>query len=89
MALTSAGPLVDFRGMTLHRAEDLGWVHVDAALLPHLGEITVTDAVLTEPAHAQQDDLNRKATAFEGRRYDRRLSQPLLATLPLWVGKRT
>jgi hypothetical protein len=66
MALTLADPLVDFRGMTLHRAEDRGCVHVDA-LLHHLGEVTVAETVLSEPAHAQQDDLNREATAFEDR----------------------
>jgi hypothetical protein len=39
----------------------------DAALGHHLCEIAIADPVLAVPAHAQQDDLNWKATALEQR----------------------
>jgi hypothetical protein len=74
MALRPADPLVDVRGITLHRAEDRGCVYVGAALLHHFGEITEADIVISESALAQEDDLNRKATAFEDRQWDRHLA---------------
>jgi hypothetical protein len=68
--LDIGGSAYRFPGLTLHPAEDRGWVHVDAALVHYLGEITVADGVFTVPAHAQQDDLDRKATALEDRQED-------------------
>jgi hypothetical protein len=63
--------LLDLRGVTLHPAEDGGWVDLDTALLHHLGQITIADAVLAVPADAQQEDLDRATTAFEDRQQDR------------------
>jgi D-ribose pyranose/furanose isomerase RbsD len=40
-------------------------VNLDTTLLHHLDQITVADAVLAVPAHAQQEDLDRKAAALE------------------------
>jgi hypothetical protein len=42
----------------------------DTTLLHHLGQIAVTDPVLAVPAHAQQDELDRKAAALEQRQQD-------------------
>lgn len=36
------------------------WVDVNAALLHHLGQIAVADAVLAVPTDAQQNDLDGK-----------------------------
>jgi len=65
MSLIAAHPLLDLRSIALNPAEDRAWVDADAALGHHFGEIAIADAVLAVPAHAQQDDLDRKATALE------------------------
>ena len=67
MSLIGSDPLLDLRRVALDPAKDSGWVDGDTALRHHLGQIAVADAVLTVPAHAQQDDLDRKATALEQR----------------------
>jgi response regulator RpfG family c-di-GMP phosphodiesterase len=55
----------------LNPTEDGRWVNGDTAFLHHLGEIAVTDPILAVPAHAQQDDLDRKAAALEQGQQDR------------------
>jgi hypothetical protein len=67
MALVSANQLLNLWGVTLNPTEDRGWVNVDTALLHHLSQIAVADAILAVPAHAQQDDIDRKAAALEQR----------------------
>jgi len=60
-------------GRPLHVARPNSWftkrtssgVDLDAALRHHFSQVTIADAVLAVPAHAQQDDLDRKTTAFE------------------------
>jgi hypothetical protein len=47
------------------QVEDGARVDLNTTLQHHLGEIAVADAVLAVPADAQQDDLDRKAAAFE------------------------
>jgi hypothetical protein len=69
---------------------DRGWVDAYTALLHHLGEITVADPVLAVLAHAQQDRLDRKATALEQGQQDasRRAALEYIgrvnATVPNW-----
>jgi hypothetical protein len=65
MTLVRTDPLLDLRSGALNPAEDRGWVDVDPTLLHHLGQIAIADAVCAVPAHAQKDDLDRKATALE------------------------
>jgi hypothetical protein len=60
----------DLWGIALNPAKDGGWVDLDTTLLHHLGQIPVADAVLAVRAHAQQDDLDRKATALEQSQQD-------------------
>jgi hypothetical protein len=51
-----------------HSVEPSGngtWVDLDASFLHHLSQITIADPVLAVPAHAQQNDLDRKAAALE------------------------
>jgi hypothetical protein len=67
MSLVSANPLLDLGGIPLNPSENSGWVHLNATFLHHLGQIPVADPVLAVPAHAQQDDLDRKAAALEQR----------------------
>jgi hypothetical protein len=38
---------------------------IHAALLHHLGKITVADRSFAIPAHAKQDDPNQEPAAFE------------------------
>jgi hypothetical protein len=54
-------------GVTLNPAKDRARVDQDAALLHHLSQIAVADAILAVPGHAQQDNLNGKAAALEQR----------------------
>ncbi len=65
--LIATDPLLDLGRIALNPAEDRGWVDLYTALLHHLGEIAVADAVLAVPAHAEQDDLNWEVTALEQR----------------------
>jgi len=46
-------------------AKEGGGIDRDTTHLHHLGQITVADAVLAVPAHARQDDLDRKTAALE------------------------
>jgi hypothetical protein len=50
--------------------EDSEWINGDTALLHHFEKIAIADAILAVLAHAQQDDLDRKATAPEQRQQD-------------------
>jgi hypothetical protein len=59
--------LLDLWSIALNPTEDRGWINGDTAFLHHLGEIAIADPILAVPAHAQQDDLNRKAATFEQR----------------------
>ncbi len=65
-----AHPLLDLRGVALNSAENGAWVDRDAVLLHHFGQIAIADAVLAVPAHAQQNDRDRKAAALEQRQQD-------------------
>jgi hypothetical protein len=65
MSLVSANPLLDLRRVALDSAKEGGWVDADTALLHHLSQVSIADAVFAVPAHAQQDDLDRKAAALE------------------------
>jgi hypothetical protein len=65
MPLISTHPLLDLRSIAVNPTHDCGWVNLNATLLHHLSQVAVADAVLAVPAYAQQDDLRRKATAFE------------------------
>jgi hypothetical protein len=67
MSLVSANPLLDLRRVALDPAKEGGWVNVDTALLHHLSQVSIADAVFAVPAHAQQDDLDREAAALEQR----------------------
>ena len=64
-SLILADPLLEFRRVALLPAKDGGWVDLNTTLLHHLDQITVADPVFAVPAHAQQDNLNQKATALE------------------------
>jgi hypothetical protein len=70
MSLVLANSLLNLRGIALNPAEDGARINSDAALLRHLGKITVADPVFTIPAHTQKDDLDWKAAAFEQRQQD-------------------
>jgi hypothetical protein len=79
MSLVWSYPLLDLRSRALNPTEDRGWVNGNATLLHHLGEIAIADPVFAGPPHAQQDDLDRKATALE----QRQQSDPSTGRLPL------
>ena len=70
MSLVLADPFLDLRGIALDPTEDRAWIDADTALRHHFGQITIADPALAVPAHAQQDDLNRKAAALEQRQQD-------------------
>ena len=70
MSLVLADPFLDLRGIALGPTEDRAWTDADTALGHHFGQIAIADPVLAVPAHAQQDDLNRKAAALEQRQQD-------------------
>jgi hypothetical protein len=62
-----ANPLVDLWRVALDPAEEGGGIDCDATFPHHLRQVAVANPVLTVPAHAQKDDLNRKAAALEQR----------------------
>jgi hypothetical protein len=70
MFLLLANTLLKLWRIALNPAENGTWVNLNPALLHHLSQVSVPDAVLAVPAHAQQDDLNRKAAALEDRQQD-------------------
>ena len=70
MTLVRTDPLLDLRSVALDPPKDRRRVDIDTPLLHHLGEVSVTDRVLAVPAHAQQDDRDRKATALEQKQQD-------------------
>jgi hypothetical protein len=77
--LISADPLLDLWHIPLNPSENGGWIHLNATFLHHLRQVAVADPVLAIPAHAQKDDLNRKAAALENRhRSGSRIDRSLL-----------
>jgi hypothetical protein len=51
--------------VSLYPTEDGRGIHVHAALLHHLRQIPLGDAILAIPPNTDQDDLHRKAAALE------------------------
>jgi hypothetical protein len=67
MSLVGSDPPLDLGRIALNPTKDRGWVNGDTTFLHHLGEIAIADPILAVPAHAEKDDLDRKATALEQR----------------------
>jgi hypothetical protein len=65
--LTATSSPLDLGRTELNPAEDRGTVDRETAVGHHSSQITVADAILAVPARVKQDDLNRKAAAFEQR----------------------
>jgi hypothetical protein len=66
-SLVLADPPLDLGRIALNPAKDRAWVDADTTLFHHLSQVAVADPVFAGPAHAQQDDLDRKPAAFEDR----------------------
>lgn len=49
----------------MHPTHDRDWINLDAALLRHLRQIPVADAVLVVLTNTHQDDLDRKTRPLE------------------------
>jgi hypothetical protein len=68
--LVGSDPLLDLWSIALNPTEDGRWGNGDPTFLHHFGEIAIADPILAVPAHAEKDDLDRKAAALEQRQQD-------------------
>ncbi len=61
MLLVWTRPLLDLSCIALDPTKNRAWTDADTALGHQFGQIAIADPVLAVLAHAQQDDLGRKA----------------------------